>query len=163
MSLTLTRFQNISVAVVPMPWSALQHQPPLLLPLNAICVVLPQGARSSLSSSSPHMTSDMPSDPPGPLQGCSPRTLTTRALLCHLSPTRKPCLSDFGQLGPTHSGLSLSGENEDRVKKKKKRAISKVPLSVRFIRQRWGVVVLLSGRDKAKGWELSIFRGIYKE
>lgn len=128
------------------------HQLPLSLPLNAICVVLPQGARSSLSSSSSHMTSDMPSDPPGPLQGCSPWTLTIRALLCHLSPTRKPCLSDFSQLGPTHSGLSLSGENEDEDEEK---AISKVPLSVRFIHQRWGVAVLLSGRDKAKVWELN--------
>lgn len=45
----------------------------------------------------------------------------------------------------------------------KERKISKVPLSVRFIHQRWGVVVLLSARGKAKMWGLSIFRGIYEE
>lgn len=77
-------------------------------------------------------------------------------------PGNSACLTSV-QLGPTHSGLSLSGENEDRVKKTEKKAISKVPLSVTFIRQRWGVAVSLSGRDKAKVWELRIFRGIHQE
>lgn len=48
----------------------------------------------------------MPSDPSGPLQGCSPQTLTTQALLCHLSPTRKPCSSDTGQPGSARSNVS---------------------------------------------------------
>lgn len=158
------RFQSPSVIVVPMPRPALQHQLPLLPPLNAICVVLPREARTSVSSSSSPTTSDTPPDPSGPLRGCSPQTLTTRALLCHLSPTRKPCLSDTGQLGTARSGLSVSGVKKDRVKKKnKRRKMSKVPLSVRGICQRWGVVVSLSGRDKAKVWEWSIFRGIYQE
>ncbi len=100
-SLTLaqTHSQKISPVVVPMPWPALPHQLPLLLPFVAICVVVPRGARSSLASSSLHMTSDTPSDPAGPLLGCSPWTLTTQAPLRHLSPIRKPCLFDTEQLG----------------------------------------------------------------
>lgn len=122
MSLTLpqhthTHFLNISVVVVvPMPRPALQHQLPLLLPLNAICVVVPRGARCSLSSSSSHMTSDTPPDPSGPLQGCPPRTLTTRAMLRHLSPTGKP-----GPVRHRRSLASLSGENEDGAKGWKRR------------------------------------------
>lgn len=103
-----------------MPLPAPQHQLPLLLPLSAICVVLPRGAGSSLSSSSSHMTFDMPSDPSGPLRGCSPRTLTTRALLRHLSPTRMPRLSDTEQLGRP-AEASVSGEREDGVKRRKKK------------------------------------------
>lgn len=97
---THTFLKNISEVVVPMPWPTPWLQLPLLLPLIAICVVVPQVARSSLSSSSSHMTSDMPSDPAGALLGCSPRTLTTQALLRHLSPIRKPSLFDTKQLGP---------------------------------------------------------------
>lgn len=61
------------------------------------------------------VTSDMPSDPFGPLQGCSPQTLTARALLCHLSPTRKPCSSDTGQPGSVRSNVSrlTGGTRED--------------------------------------------------
>lgn len=142
-----------------MPLPAPQHQVPLLLPLSAICVVLPRGAGSSLSSSSSHMTYDMPSDPSGPLRGCSPRTLTTRALLRHLSPTRMPRLSDTEQLGRP-AEASLSGEREDGVKRREKRKISKVPLSVRFIHQRRGVVVLLSagGQGPKSGSRVSKYK-----
>lgn len=45
-----------------------------------------------------------------PLQGCSPWTLTTQALLRHLSPTRKRGLSNTKQLGLACPGLSLWGK-----------------------------------------------------
>jgi len=89
-----------------MPCPATRHQH-LLLPLIAICVVVPRGARPSLSSSSSHMTSDMPSAPQELPQGCSLQTPTTRFYPVTYHPPGSPAC-------PTQSSLacrSLSGGN----------------------------------------------------
>lgn len=86
---------------------------PLVLPPFTICVVVPRGDRPRLFI--------FPSHDPWhalwPLSDCSLQTLSTWALRCHLSPTRKPTLSDTEQFDLAGSGLS--GGNEEWVKGRK--------------------------------------------